>query len=446
MAVVGCNFNSVINICSLEDFLYLTKLKDLSNWIFIHTNLLQEAHTTTSSKVFYIITGSLNLCFQMWTTTQNNNSSNGTDFVSSPNNGKYFLIVITSTNLIASFLCILYIALKLTMNKFIKAIFCLMAMQNIIGATLITIANVIIIWTDSKSFLTCNLLTQPLLIFTRSNSVMPFLISVIRYAMAWKASYAKFLKEKYLNYTIIFGGVFPYINLMINLYLNNGFGRLAAMCLDSSSIGFSYLQLIFNIPIHALCLCGGIFFDLKMLAFVKKRNKIQPIAIIPWKSRDTRDSEDDVEVPMKATITSTSFFLSSLVLYYLTNLSNDFWITLCLVSAYYITPLPVLLIFTIKQKNNEKKTVQPPQTLQFHNEDLSVDMSDEDFDFQKCRETSINYSNVHPDCGETSIVCLEVPFKHNDIASISCDENLVKDASNSKQEIEYPTQRNVIVH
>ena len=265
--------------------------------------------------------------------------------------------------------------------------------------------------------------------------------------MAWKASQAKFLKEKYLNYTIIFGGIFPYINLMINLYLNNGFGRLAATCLDSSNISSHYnLQLMFNIPIHALCMCGGIFFDLKMLAFVKKRNKIQPISIIPWKSSDKKDSEEDVEVPMKATITSTSFFLSSLVLYYVTNLFNDFWITLCLVSAYYTTPLPVFLICTIKQKNDEKKTVQPPQTLQFHNEDLSVDIPDEDFDSQQYRDTSINYSNFHPDCGENSIVCLEEPFKHNDIASFSCDENLDKDASNSKQKVEYPTQRNVIVH
>ena len=265
--------------------------------------------------------------------------------------------------------------------------------------------------------------------------------------MAWKASYAKFLKEKYINYSIIIGGIFPYINLMINLYLNNGSGRLAAMCLDSSNIGFSYLQLIFNIPIHVFSLCGGIFFDLKMLAFVKKRNKTQPvIAIIRWKSRNKKETEQDVEVPMKATITSTSFFFSSLVLYYLTNLSNDFWITLCLVSAYYTTPLPVLLIFTIKHKNDKNKTVQPPQTLQFHNEDLSVDIPDEDFDCQQYRDTSISYRNVHPDCGENSIVCLEEPFKHNDIASISCDENLVKDANNSKQKVEYPPQRNVIVH
>ena len=264
--------------------------------------------------------------------------------------------------------------------------------------------------------------------------------------MAWKASYAKFLKEKYFNYTIIIGGIFPYINLMINLYLNNGFGRLAAMCLDSSNIGFSYLQLIFNIPIHAFSLCGGIFFDLKMLAFVKKRNKTMPIiAIIPWKSRNKEDTEQDVEVPMKATITSTSFFFSSLVLFYLTNLSNDIWITLCLVSAYYITPLPVLLIFTIKQKNDEKQKVKPRQKLQFHNKDVSVDISDEDLDSKEDRDVSMNYTHVYPDCGENSIVCLEESFGNNVIAS-SCDESLVKDASNSHPKVEYPIQRNVIVH
>ena len=69
-----------------------------------------------------------------------------------------------------------------------------------------------------------------------------------------------------------------------------------------------------------------------------------------------------------------------------------------MVSGYFILPLPFLLIFTIKQKETKKSLVQPPQALQFHNEDLGKGISyplqfHENFDtIQECEKSANMYS------------------------------------------------------
>ena len=78
---------------------------------------------------------------------------------------------------------------------------------------------------------------------------------------------------------------------------------------------------------------------------------------------------------LKATIIASLSFGSSLTIYYLFFISNDVWFIVSMISAYFILPLPFLLIFTIKQKGTKKSVVQPPRALQFHNEDLSNGIS-----------------------------------------------------------------------
>ena len=107
-----------------------------------------------------------------------------------------------------------------------------------------------------------------------------------------------------------------------------------------------------------------------MLRFVRKRNTTEPIELIPWKSVNAKDKSEDIKVPLNATITSSTLHFASLILWYLVISINTFWYILCLVSAFYIFPLPLLLVFTIKQKSDKKPTQQPPRTLQFHNEDF----------------------------------------------------------------------------
>jgi hypothetical protein len=83
--------------------------------------------------------------------------SNSTEF--------YYLAAITSSNVIISVFCLVYITMKLTLNKLIKGILSIMAIQNIICSTIITISTALMISFNDQSFWTCQrlvLLDQPL--------------------------------------------------------------------------------------------------------------------------------------------------------------------------------------------------------------------------------------------------------------------------------------------
>ena len=71
----------------------------------------------------------------------NNISSNETDKLQHTHTGNFILLAITIAQIIVSILCLLYLIFKLTLNKFIKVIFCIMAIQNLVAGTVMTIAN-----------------------------------------------------------------------------------------------------------------------------------------------------------------------------------------------------------------------------------------------------------------------------------------------------------------
>ena len=56
---------------------------------------------------------------------------------------------------------------------------------------------------------------------------------------------------------------------------------------------------VFNVPLSISLLSIGIFFDHKMFLFVKKRNQIGPIQLVPWKSVSAEEKENDMEIPVR---------------------------------------------------------------------------------------------------------------------------------------------------
>ena len=71
----------------------------------------------------------------------NNISGNETYEHQHTQTGNFILLAITIAQIIVSILCLLYLIFKLTLNKFIKVIFCIMAIQNLVAGTVMTIAN-----------------------------------------------------------------------------------------------------------------------------------------------------------------------------------------------------------------------------------------------------------------------------------------------------------------
>ena len=100
---------------------------------------------------------------------------------SQANGGSYWLIVVTSLGLLTSMICLLYILFKLTLNKMIKAIFCVMVIHNLIALLLMMVSNSIMIANDSRTWYTCMLFIQPGFFLLWSNWILPSLISTIRY-------------------------------------------------------------------------------------------------------------------------------------------------------------------------------------------------------------------------------------------------------------------------
>ena len=96
------------------------------------------------------------------------------------NGGSYWLILVTSIGILTSMLCLLYVMFKLTLNKMIKAIFCIMAVHNLIALLLMTVSNSMMIVYDLRTQYTCMLFIQPGFFLLWSNWTLSTLISAIR--------------------------------------------------------------------------------------------------------------------------------------------------------------------------------------------------------------------------------------------------------------------------
>ena len=96
-------------------------------------------------------------------------------------------------------------------------------------------------------------------------------------------------------------------------------------------------------------------FWLKMLVFVKNRNKTEPLELVSWKSTNNLNQEnEDFQVPLKATSITVVFLLLFCIFFIVIFISDNFWHSLAtMVTVIGILPLPLLLIFTVKQSPKE---------------------------------------------------------------------------------------------
>ena len=131
--------------------------------------------------------------------------------------------------------------------------------------------------------------------------------------MAWKASKTKLVKSKYLISAIIFGVMVPYLTIFINNMIRqyNEGGKLLDQCLGvNATMKMNKLHLLVNLVFIIIFVGSGFFFDVKMLIFVRNRNKIEQIQLVPWKSTNpclTLEKEkDDITVPLRASCVSTA--------------------------------------------------------------------------------------------------------------------------------------------
>ena len=114
----------------------------------------------------------------MYKPSQNNTFLNSTSDIFVDFSGNYCLVATSFMNLIISLLCLFFIIQRLSLNKFIKGILCVMAIQNLVNSTVVIIVNTIMIVYKHKHFITCLTITQTMFLLSRSYSIMTPLISI----------------------------------------------------------------------------------------------------------------------------------------------------------------------------------------------------------------------------------------------------------------------------
>ena len=87
-------------------------------------------------------------------------------------------------------------------------------------------------------------------------------------------------------------------------------GKVLAQCMGiKDGLEINKIHFLVSIFFNIFLIGIGLFFDVKMLIFVRNRNKIEPNQLIPWKSAGSNRADkknDDTTVPLRASYVSTA--------------------------------------------------------------------------------------------------------------------------------------------
>ena len=342
------------------------------------------------------------------------NTTNNTSYQEEKPFGNINLLITSICGIVTAVFLIIYIIKKMKLNQHLKNTFILMAFHNLIGFFISMIANIIMmVFEYQENWYFCTFFINSWIFLIWSNWTLSTVISVSRYYMAWKASKTQIAKRTILITGIILGTLIVYAaSIVVFIRMHCQKGALLNLCLKSSDNDQKSMPIIqiLNAFYSIGVICTGLFFDLKMLIFAKKRKKLEQKSteLVPWKSISSNQKET-IEVPVRATAFSSislllCMILFPLVLSTLQNKESNFWNIIITGSIGAIIYLPLLLLFTIKRKKKQKVAIQPPKALNFHdeieeldtekNEDESFSQDEVEYPRDQCSKTQTGSPNL----------------------------------------------------
>ena len=269
------------------------------------------------------------------------------------------------------------------LNSLIKSIMYFMAAQSFLANLTYLIFTLIMSYYEIKTIVSCAIILLSKAVRRIGILLSLALISQIRYYIALRTSQTKSYKKSILKYIIVavlVVGLGGYIATFAIFALND-MVPLVSICSGSPD---SFPE---KIPIFAIVtmsyaiiiILANLISDISMLIFIyKRRKKVNPTQLIPWKSASKKE-ENDMEVPVHATILSTlSFIIMTSIIVFFQKLFeagpifhiilwslNQLWI--CFVIPY------VMLLKIIKTKKPQPVI---PQGLQMHDEEEDDENND----------------------------------------------------------------------
>ena len=203
-----------------------------------------------------------------------------------------------------------------------------------------------------------------------------------------KASQTRIVKKKYLIGFVLVGTMFHYGITLYFVWIHKK-SPFFENCVNNSETIEPEIQsfwgrymILSAMAIITIITGSGLFCDIKMFLFIKRHNKTQPTQMVPWKSVNQKNVDDDKKVPLRATIISTTSLILPLMtrtlgkLFISSQVIDDylFWIVPELLLLWGALNMPFMFMLTIKHKNKGPtvQSNQPPQRLQFHDETIEM--------------------------------------------------------------------------
>lgn len=273
-----------------------------------------------------------------------------------------------------------FILLKLKLNIYMKIILGITVTCNLVSSALNATALGLVLSKGYFTPLTCRLIAYSVVPLLNTINMLNS-ISILRYLMSALASKTKILKpwQAWLFISIVAIGNYIYGDAVLAWQEYSNAGNAVSLCLNEHQGPNQRLGLfLMMVKIIIVCICGFAC-DVALFKFIKKRNRVDDgVKMIPWKSTTKEQRENDLYIPIRATILSSIFMLSSVLLVSLamwlkigSSGSDEIYhwsFTSCLLFTSCGAPL-AMIFFTVKDQDNEKSkssNAQPPNQLQFH--------------------------------------------------------------------------------
>lgn len=290
------------------------------------------------------------------------------------------LALSSAYGMIMSLLSLIFIVLKLKLNKYFKVMLAVMVIANFICSSLVGIS--LLQFSMRGYFLVedCRLFSYPFVILISSPNMIN-IMSVLRYQISYMASEAKIIGDLTMAIIVTLVSVVNYgfTPFIVMLQEMREVKSAVTLCMNEDHYPNGLELVILALMKIIILTIVGAFHDFRLYQFVKNRNQTSTQSnVVPWKSVDKGQAENDLEVPLRATVVSIVVFVISLIVWtsgvlIVATSGNQIQPAIGIFAMLLANTLPMIVIFiTISHQAKKAGAIaqaQPPAQLQFHDED-----------------------------------------------------------------------------
>ena len=286
----------------------------------------------------------------------------------------------------SSTICLLILNTFLKMlHPTLKSLLNIISINNISNQIFTIILLIYVLLEHSQTFMICSLfqlsLTASAFLTLYGIAIMSFL----RFHITWKVANNESTHqiEKYTKHFFLFCGIFEYFNLgLLSFFITLYFDAptAASNCAGANIKGIPILPMYHFIRV-LVALLIGIYFDGKLIKFLKKRNATKEpgqAKLVPWKSGG---QVYDFLVPTSATISSsltaivgiimTAWFVNGHL-----NQDQEMWkLTVFAQAIGTSVQMSVMIGLTFRAAKNRETAPQIPRGPMYHEDDKPSDQS-----------------------------------------------------------------------